>query len=60
MPALLLPGTILPKVKLPATDGSQVSMATLCGRSIVAVYPWTGRPGLPNPLDWDSIPGARG
>jgi peroxiredoxin len=60
VPTLLVPGTILPKVKLPATDGSQVSLATLCARSIVAVYPWTGHPGLPNPPDWDSIPGAHG
>ena len=60
MPALLVPGAILPNVELPATDGSKVSLATLCGRSIVAVYPWTGRPGLPNPPDWDIIPGAHG
>jgi peroxiredoxin len=24
------------------------------------VYPWTGRPGSPNPPDWDVIPGAHG
>ena len=24
------------------------------------VYPWTGRPGHPNPPGWDSIPGAHG
>jgi peroxiredoxin len=30
------------------------------GRSLVIVYPWTGRPGLPNPLAWDDIPGAHG
>ena len=23
-------------------------------------YPWTGRPGLPNPPDWDTILGAHG
>jgi peroxiredoxin len=27
---------------------------------VVFVYPWTGRPGLPNPPDWDVIPGAHG
>jgi len=26
----------------------------------VFVYPWTGRPGLPNPPRWDDIPGAHG
>jgi peroxiredoxin len=24
------------------------------------MYPWTGRPGSPNPPDWDVIPGAHG
>jgi peroxiredoxin len=32
----------------------------LPGRSIVIVYPWTGRPGHPNPPNWDDIPGAHG
>ena len=26
----------------------------------MAVYPWTGRPGHPNPPNWDDIPGAHG
>jgi peroxiredoxin len=30
------------------------------GRTIIIVYPWTGRPGAPNPPDWDEIPGAHG
>ncbi len=45
---------------LPATDGSDISLSSLPGRSIVAVYPWTGRPGHPNPPNWDDIPGAHG
>ena len=28
--------------------------------AIVYCYPWTGRPGLPNPPGWDDIPGAHG
>ena len=28
--------------------------------AIVYCYPWTGRPGLPNPPSWDDIPGAHG
>ncbi len=56
----LKPGVRLPQLVLPATNGSDVSLATLQGRSIVAVYPWTGRPGHPNPPNWDDIPGAHG
>jgi peroxiredoxin len=56
----LTPGTNVPAVALPATDGTAVNLAALRGRSLVAVYPWTGRPGHPNPPDWDLIPGAHG
>ena len=44
MRAHLAPGTILPNVNLPATDGSKVCLATLPVLSVVAIYPWTGRP----------------
>jgi peroxiredoxin len=30
------------------------------GTNALIVYPWTGRPGLPNPPNWDVIPGAHG
>jgi peroxiredoxin len=30
------------------------------GRCIVICYPFTGRPGHPNPPDWDHIKGAHG
>lgn len=56
----LTSGLSLPLVMLPATDGSRISLATLSGRSLVAVYPWTGRPGVLNPPGWDDIPGAHG
>jgi peroxiredoxin len=56
----LKPGTILPALALPATDGSAVDLAALKGRSVVIVYPWTGQPGQPNPPNWDEIPGAHG
>ncbi|BAQ17392.1 peroxiredoxin [Methyloceanibacter caenitepidi] len=59
-PIQLTPGLPLPAVTLPATDGSHICLATLPGRSIVAVYPWTGRDGIPNPPGWDDIPGAHG
>jgi peroxiredoxin len=56
----LKPGTIVPSLPLPATDGSNIDLAALAGRSLLVVYPWTGRPGRPNPPDWDDIPGAHG
>jgi peroxiredoxin len=58
-PAVAL-GTMLPSLALPATDGGTVDLAALAGRSLVIVYPWTGRPGLPNPPNWDDIQGAHG
>jgi peroxiredoxin len=53
-------GMRLPSLLLRATDGSDIDLAALAGRCAVAVYPWTGRPGLPNPPHWDDIPGAHG
>ena len=60
IPLKLTPGFSLPPMALPATDGSEISLGTLPGRSVVAVYPWTGRPGFPDPPSWDDIPGAHG
>jgi peroxiredoxin len=45
---------------LQATDGSAVDLSRLPGRSVVYVYPRTGRPGVAPPDGWDAIPGARG
>lgn len=56
----LTPGMRLPAIALPATDGGTIALAAIEGRCLVIVYPWTGRSGLPNPPDWDSIPGAHG
>jgi peroxiredoxin len=53
-------GHPLPDISLPATSGEAVSLANLRGRWVVFIYPWTGRPGLSNPPDWDRIPGAHG
>jgi peroxiredoxin len=53
-------GAPLAAVPLHATDGRQVDLAALHGRSIVYAYPRTGRPGIDNPPGWDLIPGARG
>ena len=55
-----LTGMPVPDLALAATDGSQVNLAKLSGRSIVYIYPRTGVPGVPLPEGWDAIPGARG
>jgi len=53
-------GARLPDLGLPATDGSVVNLARLTGRTVVYIYPRTGRPDQALPTGWDSIPGARG
>jgi peroxiredoxin len=50
----------MPDIALPTTSGRQVSFTAMAGRVVVFCYPWTGRPGLPNPPGWDDIPGAHG
>jgi peroxiredoxin len=56
-----LAGVRLPPVTLAATDGSTVRLDALGqGRSVLYVYPLTGRPGVDLPEGWDNIPGARG
>jgi peroxiredoxin len=53
-------GLKLPALALHATDGSQVDLSTLAGRTVVYIYPRTGVPGQLSPAGWDAIPGARG
>jgi peroxiredoxin len=55
-----LRGLTMPSLPLPATDGSIVDLSALPGRTVVYIYPRTGRPGEPPPDGWDAIPGARG
>jgi peroxiredoxin len=55
-----LTGATLPALALRATDGSQVDLSKLQGRTVVYIYPRTGVPGQPLPEGWDAIPGARG
>jgi len=55
-----LTGLKLPSVPLKATDGTQVDLSRLKGRTVVYIYPRTGVPGQSPPDGWDAIPGARG
>jgi peroxiredoxin len=55
-----LAGMPLPRLALPSTSGSTVDLSAREGAAVVYVYPWTGRPGLPDPPGWDEIPGAHG
>jgi len=56
-----LPGLAAPHVTLPSTSGENVALDDLGpGRTVLYVYPLTGRPDRDLPNGWDSIPGARG
>lgn len=55
-----LVGMRMPALSLPATNGSQVDLSALHGRTVVYAYPRTGQPGHALPTGWDAIPGARG
>jgi peroxiredoxin/DNA-binding transcriptional MerR regulator len=59
--AAQLSGMRMRPVTLAATDGSVVSLDALgSGRTVLYVYPLTGRPGVDLPQGWEAIPGARG
>ncbi|MFJ5972980.1 redoxin family protein [Streptomyces sp. NPDC093060] len=56
-----LPGLKAPHLELAGTTGETVRIDALgSGRTIVYIYPLTGRPDADLPDGWDSIPGARG
>jgi peroxiredoxin len=55
-----LAGARLPDLALAATNGAAVNLSRLAGRTVVYIYPRTGRPGHATPTGWDAIPGARG
>lgn len=56
-----LPGVSMPALTLQATNRERVNLGELgAGRTIIYVYPLTGRPGTELPDGWESIPGARG
>lgn len=56
-----LTGLAMPALTVQASDRQRVDLATTGpGRTIIYIYPLTGRPGVDLPEGWDAIPGARG
>jgi peroxiredoxin len=56
-----LPGVAMPKLALTGTDGQSVELSALGeGRTVLYLYPLSGKPGTDLPDGWDAIPGARG
>jgi peroxiredoxin len=55
-----LTGMRLPQIALLSTAGRRVDISWLAGRTVVYVYPRTGRPDQELPTGWNAIPGARG
>ena len=56
-----LPGAAMPSLLLRDTSGAEVALDQLGrGRTVVYLYPLSGRPGVGLPDGWDAIPGARG
>lgn len=56
-----LPGQGMSIARLRGTAGAAVELGDLpMGRTVVFVYPRTGRPSRAMPHGWDEIPGARG
>ena len=48
-------------MRLASTDGGTIALDELGpGRTVLYLYPRTGRPGYDDPPGWDEIPGARG
>jgi peroxiredoxin/DNA-binding transcriptional MerR regulator len=56
-----LPGRQAPRLHLPSTAGETICLDALGpGRTVLYIYPLTGRPGTDIPEGWASIPGAYG
>ncbi len=53
-------GRRLPDLDLPSTDGFTFNLSAANGTFVIFCFPYTGRPGFPDPPDWDNIPGAHG
>ena len=55
-----LPGTSVPALVLPSSQGPLDIAELAAGRAVLYVYPRTGKPDRPVPHGWDAVPGARG
>lgn len=56
-----LPGAAMPSLVLRDTRGADIALDQLGpGRTVLYLYPLSGRPGVDLPNGWDAIPGARG
>jgi peroxiredoxin/DNA-binding transcriptional MerR regulator len=56
-----LTGLAMPGIRVQTSDNRTVDLSAAGpGRTIVYIYPLTGRPGVDLPEGWDAIPGARG
>ena len=53
-------GATVPSVTLPSVAGDRIDLSQVHGRTVLLFYPWTGRPGLVNPSEWDELLGAHG
>lgn len=68
-------GVAMPRLELPTSDGGRIVFGgssaadatdatdatdTADARTVIYLYPLTGRPGVDLPEGWDAIPGARG
>ena len=58
--AHLVRGKALPRVALTATTRDPVALGAVPGTVVLFIHPWAGRPGRPNPPEWDTIAGAHG
>lgn len=55
-----LVGLQLPNVVLRTSNLADFNPSESKGRAVYFCYPYTGRPSVPNPPDWDNIQGAHG
>jgi peroxiredoxin len=56
-----LAGLAMPQIELSSTAGDTIRLHAMGeGRSVLYIYPLTGRPDTDLPDGWDAIPGARG
>jgi peroxiredoxin len=56
-----LPGLTMPQIGLSSTADDTIQLQAIGeGRSVLYIYPLTGRPDVDLPDGWDAIPGARG